>query len=142
MCCCLRARPTLATTAFGQQLFLVWPRPCLATTYFGHDLLWPRPCLATTYFGHDLTDFGHGQFGAFSRVKRGRGGVGAREWGGPRGEAAEGVGAQTQKKCGGKKGGGPKGGGPNPEKGWGQEVWGSRVFFSLSGCLLVSFFSL
>ena len=26
-----RARPTLATTAFGQQLFLVWPRPVLAT---------------------------------------------------------------------------------------------------------------
>ena len=27
-----RARPSLATTAFGQQLFLVWPRPGLATT--------------------------------------------------------------------------------------------------------------
>ena len=40
-------RPTLATTAFGQQLFLVWPRPALATTYFGHDLFWPRPVLAT-----------------------------------------------------------------------------------------------
>ena len=25
-------RPSLATTAFGQQLFLVWPRPGLATT--------------------------------------------------------------------------------------------------------------
>ena len=49
-------RPSLATTFFGHDL--LWPRPTLATTYFGHDLLWPRPTLATTFFGQ--ADFGHG----------------------------------------------------------------------------------
>ena len=32
----------LGATYFGQQLFLLWPRPTLATTYFGHDRLLPR----------------------------------------------------------------------------------------------------
>ena len=48
-----RARPTLATTDFGQKVFLLWPQP-LATTHF--YLLWLRPTLATTHVGQ--TDFG------------------------------------------------------------------------------------
>ena len=35
---------------------LLWPRPSLAMTYFGHDLLSPRPTFATTYFRHDQAD--------------------------------------------------------------------------------------
>ena len=46
----------------------------VGATYFGHYPFWPRPILATTYFGHGLTDFGHGQFLAFSRLRRGEGG--------------------------------------------------------------------
>ena len=45
-----RARPTLATTNIGQQLFLLWPRPTLATTYFGHG---------QANFGQGQTNFGH-----------------------------------------------------------------------------------
>ena len=40
-----RARPSLATTDFGQHFFLLWPRPIL--TNFGHDQLLPRLTLAT-----------------------------------------------------------------------------------------------
>ena len=128
-----------------------------------------------TCFGHGLTDFGHGQLWAFLRVRRGRGGVGAREWGGPRGERGPKGWGPKHSKSVGPKGGGPKGGDPNPEKGWGQEGWeaqkfalffpspapififslslgmfsclfvslrvSSRVFFPLSGGLLLEFWS-
>ena len=86
-------------------------------------------------------------------VKRGRGGVGAREWGAQGGEwgpkgwgpkhrksvgsrrvGAQRVGTQTQKRWGARRVGGTKGGDPNPEKvgarrmggtkGGGHEGWG------------------
>ena len=69
------ARPTLATTYFGEQLFLLWPQP--------HPL-WPRPPLAT--------DFGHFQFYAFSRLRRRGGGWGERMGGGRKGGAWNGGG--------------------------------------------------
>ena len=78
------ARPTLAKTAFGQQLFQLWLRPAFA-------LLWPRPALATTCFGHDQADFGHGQFWAFSRLRRR---VGARRVGTPTGWGRKGWGPE------------------------------------------------
>ena len=111
---------------------------------FGHTLLWPRPTLATTYLAtvHRLW---HGQLWAFFEVRRGRGGVGAREW-----EGGARWGAQTQKKGGGKKGGARRVGGPKfrvfffPSPApifilfFSLRV-SSRVFFPLSGFLLVDF---
>ena len=114
-------------------------------THFGHDLLWPRPPLATTSFGHRLTDFGHGQLWAFLRVGRG--------WGEGGAKGAEGVGARTQK-----NGGGPKISCfffPSPGhmfilflslSGMFSCLFfslrvSSRVFLSLSGGLLVEFWS-
>ena len=37
----------------------VWAMTYFVQAYFGHVLLWPRPTLATTYFGHGQADFGH-----------------------------------------------------------------------------------
>ena len=116
-------------------------RPGLATTSFGHDLVWPRPGLATTWFGHDLTNFGHGQFGAFSRVKRGRGGVGAREW---RAQGGEGVGPKHRKKCGSRRVGTQTQKRWGPE-GWGPEGWGAQnfaLFFPPPAHIFILFFSL
>ena len=85
-----------------------------------------------TNFGHGLTNFGHDQFWAFMRVRKGRGRVG------------RGYGANV----GGPKGGESKGWGPKRRKGGGPEGWGARNFalffpspttifiFSLSRCLV------
>ena len=98
-------------------------KKCTGATYFGHDRFWPTgfPCLATTLFGHGLTDFGHSQLWAFLRVRRGRGGVGAREEGGPRGRRGP-VGPKHRKGVG-SEGWGPQSWGPEPRKGFGQEGW-------------------
>ena len=101
--------------------------------------------LATTYFGHDLTDFGHGQFWAFSRLRRG--GNRAREWGGPRlggqrggGRRVEGWGPKPRKRVGGRRVGGPKFRAFFSFSRPHFHFFFSLIFFSLSGCLLVSFF--
>ena len=135
----------------------------------GRDLLWPRPTLANSfsYFGHGLTDFGHGQFWAFSRVRSGRGGVGRGNGGSPGGRAGgEGVGINPEKEWGpeglrtrrvGPEMWGPEGWGPNPEKGWRQEGWGQEewarspegwgaqnfaLFFPSPASIFILFFSL
>ena len=41
------------------------------SSHQGRDRLWPRLNLATTYFGHGLTYFGHCQFLALTRLRRG-----------------------------------------------------------------------
>ena len=161
--CCLRLRafrglypPTSA--AEGS------PRPTVATTYFGHDRLWPR--------SHRLWPRSVlGIFEGEEEEERGR----ARKWG--QGWGAEGwgpnaekvwarrvgsgeskrVGAQTQKKGGGKKVGGPNISRfffllPSPSSFFFLSLspgvfsclffslwWSSRVFFPLSGGLLVEF---
>ena len=108
-----RARPT-------------WPRPSLATTHFGHDLLWPR---SHRLFPRSVLGICEGEDGEW----KGR----ARKWGR---WGAEGVGTQTQKKCGGQKGG--------SFEGWGAQTFALFfllpppifILFSISGDLLVSFF--
>ena len=93
--------------------------------------------LATTCFGHGLTDFGHDQFWAFSRVRKGRGRVG-------RGNGA---------KVGGPKGVESQGWRfffllPTPLLFFSLGIFSclffslrvsSRVFLALTGCLLVEF---
>ena len=123
--------------------------PTLATTYFGHDLLWPRSHrLATFNFGHFRGGGGEGQGEGMGRGPRG--GRGGEIVGGPntrKGWGPETVGAQTQ--SGGPKGGGSKGGRPKISRFFSFSrpifffffsFWvSSRVFFPLSGGLLVEF---
>ena len=117
---------------FGQQVFPLWPRLTLGTTYFGHDLFWPR---SHRLWPRSVLGIYEGEEG------RGR----AREWGGRGGK----VGVVRN-----------RGGNPNSEKGWGPEVRGLKgggpkgaflsfflphpfsFLFSLSWDLLVSFFFL
>ena len=122
-------------------------------TYFGHDRLWPTtfPILATTCFGHGVTDFGHDQFWAFSRVRKGMGRVGRM---GPRlggRRVGRRGGDPTQKSVGARRVGARRVEGPKISRFFFPSptpifilffsLWGSsRVFFSLCGCLLVSFF--
>ena len=113
----------------------VRPRVCPR----GRDLLWPRLTLATTYFGHCLADFGHGQFWAFSRLRRG-----GEEGGGGRGNEGPKVGPRGVEA--------PRGGGPEGWRPRGVEAQNFAlifpfpppifIIFSLSGDLLVSFSSL
>ena len=144
----------LRTLALPKHLQSAVPPP--GATQFGHDRFWPTafPSLATTWFGHDLTNFGHGQFGAFG--EEGGWGPKHRKSVGSRRVGARRVGARTQKRWGpegwGPKGRGPKGGGPKISRFFfllpptfsffflSPGVFSS--LFSLSGCLLVSFFSL
>ena len=154
-----RARPTLATTDFGQQLFLLWLRPTLAPTHFGHDLLWPRShrFWPRSVLGIFEADEGRGR--------------GAREWGGGPRLGGRRRGTQKQKKglsaelwgpewlvsqrVGGEK---AKWWGPKPrkkvearrvgarrvEERWGPEGWGVQFFalFSFSRTHVHSCFSL
>ena len=144
----VRARPTLATTAFGQQLFLLWPRPLLGFSYFGHDLLWPRPSLATPTLATARRLWPRSVFAFFETEEAGGGPKGPErsEVGDPKGGGPEGWGTR---RVGGPKGGeGPKGGRGQkvggPKGGWegrgekvggGHKGWGepeiSRFFFFL-----------
>ena len=76
-----------------------WARPSLATTYFGHDPLWPTVS----------PDFGHSQFWAFPRLRRGR----------------DGGQFQFRFRVGER---GREGGGRGSSQGWGPEGWGARNF--------------
>ena len=128
----------MGATYFGHDR--LWPTtfPTLATTYFGHDLFWPRPVLATV--SPTLATINFGIF----EGEEGRGGVG-RGNGGEKGQGGRrGGDPNTEKVCW------PEGWGPKTVKGWGPEEWEFLVFFSfsrshfhfffsLSGCLLVSF---
>ena len=153
---------------------VLFPSPSRSLVLPWRDLLWLRPTLASSfsYFGHDLTNFGHGQFLAFSRRERGEGGggpkggakgeaqsgksgeglgcrrgggegrrAGAREWALKVGAGGWGEGVGTQKQ---KKGGGPKFRAffsfSRSHFHYFFSLWGSsRVFFPLSGGLLVEF---
>ena len=80
----------LASALGAQHAKRVREIHCADRGCLGRDPLWPRPTLATTYFDHGLTDVGHGQFGAFSRV-RGEGEEGEGVWGS---QPREGVGVR------------------------------------------------
>ena len=73
-----RARPTLATTDFGQQLFQLWPRPALATF---------SPTLATVSFWYFEAEEGEGRRGMGANWGRGVGG--GPKGGGRKGEVVQ-----------------------------------------------------
>ena len=108
--------------------------PAAGATYFGHDPLWPRHLFwprSHRLWPRSILGIFEGDEGE----ERGR----AREWEGPKGErGAEGVEAQTQKKCGGPNSGGPKFG---SSKGGGPDGWGPKIsrFFSFSRSHVQSF---
>ena len=86
--CLVQHVPQEGVTYFGHDRFLA-----NKFSRFGHDLLWARPTLATTCFGHGLTDFWPRSVLGIYEGEEGEEGSGrAREWGGGGGWGPEGSG--------------------------------------------------